>query len=151
MKWYANGLRFSCTQCGHCCTGGADGFVFVGPNECKEIADFLGIAYDRFVAEYTEPWLDGKTRTTLKLVRPTSASGPAAETGASRQCVFLDGRKCKIYPVAPPQCKSWPFWPLNVDERESWTRTRTRCPGAGTGRLFSASEVTNFTEAAFLV
>ena len=39
--WYRGGLRFSCTQCGKCCSG-APGYVWVTKDEIEQIAAFLG-------------------------------------------------------------------------------------------------------------
>ena len=39
--WYKDGLQFTCTQCGDCCTG-APGVVWVTDDELREIADYLG-------------------------------------------------------------------------------------------------------------
>ena len=38
--WYADGLQFTCTQCGDCCTGDP-GVVWVTDEELKAIADHL--------------------------------------------------------------------------------------------------------------
>ena len=38
--WYAQGLNFTCSQCGDCCTG-APGVVWVTDEELQEIADYL--------------------------------------------------------------------------------------------------------------
>ena len=43
--WYAEGLRFKCTECGQCCTG-APGYVWVNEEEvafvvAKIVAPFL--------------------------------------------------------------------------------------------------------------
>mgnify|MGYP003145583089 FL=1 len=39
--WYRDGLHFSCTQCGNCCTG-APGVVWVDESEIKAIAEVTG-------------------------------------------------------------------------------------------------------------
>ena len=39
--WYADGLRFACTQCGNCCTG-EPGFVWVNDAEIAAIAEVRG-------------------------------------------------------------------------------------------------------------
>ena len=40
--WYADGLRFSCHQCGNCCRGAQPGWVYVTPFRLRRIAGFLG-------------------------------------------------------------------------------------------------------------
>ena len=42
-EWYADGLRFSCTQCGNCCTG-PPGAVWFNEDEGKAMADKVGVA-----------------------------------------------------------------------------------------------------------
>ena len=37
--WYQDGLQFSCTGCGNCCTGPA-GYVWVSEEEIVRIAEF---------------------------------------------------------------------------------------------------------------
>src|SRR5260370_17938696 len=39
--WYKDGLRFTCTMCGDCCTG-EPGYVWVDDDDLAAIADFLG-------------------------------------------------------------------------------------------------------------
>lgn len=41
--WYADGLRFECTRCGHCCTG-EPGTVRVYEEEIGTLASFLKLA-----------------------------------------------------------------------------------------------------------
>ena len=38
--WYADGLNFTCTQCGNCCTGGP-GFVWISREEIVRLAAHL--------------------------------------------------------------------------------------------------------------
>ena len=37
QPWYAEGLKFTCTQCGNCCTGGP-GFVWISREEIRRLA-----------------------------------------------------------------------------------------------------------------
>ena len=46
-EWYADGLRFKCTQCGNCCTGGP-GYVWFDDDEAQAMADQLGIEKREF-------------------------------------------------------------------------------------------------------
>src|SRR5476651_1037216 len=50
--WYHGGLRFRCTQCGHCCTG-APGYVWVNDEEIEAIAEFLGEPLEQTTAVHT--------------------------------------------------------------------------------------------------
>jgi Fe-S-cluster containining protein len=59
-------------------------------------------------------------------------------------CVFYDRQRgCTIYSVRPRQCRTWPFWESNIVTPEAWKTTCEKCPGAGTGDLISAEEITS--------
>ena len=45
--WYADGLRFRCTQCGDCCTG-AEGYVWVNQAEIDAMAARVGMTAEAF-------------------------------------------------------------------------------------------------------
>ncbi len=125
QPWYADGLRFTCSQCGDCCTG-APGFVWVTDDELAAIAKYLG----RPVAEVRDLY---------------SRSARGKRTLRERDngdCVFLDAKKgCTIYPVRPPQCRTWPFWDSNVETPEEWQKTCEVCPGSGIGELIPVEEI----------
>ena len=125
-SWYHNGLRFECTQCGNCCRNHGDySFVYLASAELEAIPAYLGMSREAFLEEYCE---DEDGYTTLRTGEP--------------QCPFLgEDSRCRIYPVRPKQCATWPFWVENL-ERETWEGTVTECcPGIGTGRLYPAAEV----------
>jgi Fe-S-cluster containining protein len=124
--WYKDGLRFRCTQCGHCCTG-EPGFVWVDDGDLAAIATFRGETTEEVAGLYTR-----KERRGLSLREKTNGD-----------CVFYDRQKgCTIYPVRPPQCRSWPFWESNVETPEDWQHTCEVCPGSGQGELISVEEIT---------
>lgn len=124
--WYRDGLRFACTQCGKCCTG-EPGYVWVTADEVAALAAFRGEPVGEFVALYTRRARGGRT---LK------------EKG-NGDCVFYDREKgCTVYPVRPPQCRTWPFWESNVETPADWERTKAVCPGSGRGELIPAEEIT---------
>ena len=125
--WYAEGLRFACTQCGNCCTG-KPGFVWVNDAEITALADFRGEPEDQVRGLYIRS--EGGTRRSLK-EKPNG------------DCVFYDRMAgCTVYPVRPRQCRTWPFWDSNVKTPKDWKRTCEICPGAGTGELISEREIT---------
>ena len=51
--WYKDGLRFTCTQCGDCCSG-PEGYVWVNDEELAKIAEFLGKRAEECVDETAE-------------------------------------------------------------------------------------------------
>ena len=46
--WYADGLRFTCTQCGNCCTGGP-GVVWISREEIGRLAEHLKLTVDQTI------------------------------------------------------------------------------------------------------
>ncbi len=134
MEWYADGLRFSCTQCGNCCTG-PPGTVWFTKAEGKAIAKTLGVDEETFYAQYAHK-VDG--RWSLK----------ERDTRHGWDCVFLDRRSdgkalCSIYEARPTQCRTWPFWPENVSSKRAWTAAgrATPCPGMDNGPLIPAERI----------
>ena len=125
-SWYRDGLRFTCTQCGDCCTG-EPGYVWVTEEELAALADFRGEPLEQVRALYTR-----RARRGLTL----------REKG-NGDCVFYDRKKgCTVYPVRPTQCRTWPFWESNVATPEAWEHTCSVCPGSGRGELIPAEEIT---------
>jgi uncharacterized protein len=119
--WYQDGLCFSCTQCGNCCSG-APGYVWVTNAEIEAIAQFLGLLPAEFVRLH---------------VRKTNHSRSLLEKPGG-DCEFLerlpDGRtQCQIHSVRPVQCRTWPFWKSNLATPEDWADTGRDCPGINRG------------------
>ncbi len=124
--WYKDGLAFTCTQCGNCCTG-AEGVVWVTQEEQQKIAEYIGKSIGEMKLEHTR--LVGR-RTSLKEF-------------ANGDCTFFDGqgRGCTIYPVRPRQCRTWPFWDSNLETPEDWEAIKPGCPGAGQGKLHQIEHI----------
>lgn len=126
-SWYADGLRFACTQCGNCCTG-TPGFVWVNDEEIAALAEFRGEPEEQVRGLYTRG--EGGTRRSLK-EKPNG------------DCVFYDRMAgCTVYPVRPRQCRTWPFWECNTESPATWARAAAECPGCNQGELIPAEEIT---------
>ncbi len=132
-EWYSDGLRFECTQCGHCCTG-PTGFVWVSNDDLRAIAALLGSSAEGIERDFTRI-LHG--RRSLTEVR----------TKHGFDCVFLDrdsqpGRAlCRVYAARPMQCRTWPFWPENLRHPRDWQRAGTTCPGINHGPLIPVESI----------
>ncbi len=134
-EWYAGGLRFSCTQCGACCTG-PPGAVWFTEEEGVAMARQVGLEPEIFLRRYAHR-IDGNW----------SLSERKSEHGFD--CIFLDrtavkGRAiCSLYDARPLQCKTWPFWPENIYNRRAWEATKlaTPCPGMDRGRLTRIEDI----------
>src|SRR5688572_23557020 len=97
-------LRFACTGCGNCCTGNPrDYWVETTNAERKRIAEHLGISVAWLRRHY--------------MVREEGDEGISMRGG---QCVFLDGKRCRIYAVRPSQCRTYPLWPELLSSRTAW-------------------------------
>jgi Fe-S-cluster containining protein len=124
--WFKDGLHFTCTRCGHCCTG-EPGYVWVQDDDLAALAEYCGETLDEVKALYTRSTTRGRT------LREKS----------NGDCVFYDRQQgCTVYPVRPPQCRTWPFWESNVATPEAWEHACAVCPGSGQGELISAEEIT---------
>lgn len=126
LPWYHEGLQFTCSQCGDCCTG-APGHVWVINEEIAAIAAAVG----EEVAVFEE-----------KYVRKVGARKSLIEY-ANGDCVFFNTktRGCNVYSARPRQCRTWPFWESNLKTPEDWAHTCSVCPGSGTGRLHQIEEI----------
>src|SRR5690242_4772461 len=99
QPWYQDGLRFRCTQCGHCCTG-APGFVWVTDDEIASIAAFLKLPVAEMTALHTR--IEHRSR--------------SLREKANGDCIFYDKSVgCTIYEARPGQCRTWPFWESNLE------------------------------------
>ena len=136
--WYAEGLKFTCTQCGNCCTGGP-GYVWLQGDELHKIAQYLNADMAEILHRYCRP-LDGR----VSLKENKNSNG-------EYDCVFLTsqgGRRiCGIYSVRPLQCRTWPFWDGNLAGPKMWENTAEKCPGIGSGKHYSQSHVEKIRDA----
>ncbi len=130
FSWYAAGLHFECLQCGRCCSGPAEGYIWVTRPEIKLIARHLNIS----PAELKRRFLKrvGLRKTII-------------ENAQTHDCIFLRenarGRSCEIYPVRPRQCRSWPFWPDNLAGADAWNKAAQKCPGINRGSLYTPDRI----------
>ena len=126
-NWYISGLSFECLSCGHCCQGPEEGYIWADEKELKMMADLLGISVEQLECDYTEQVNNKRT---------------ILENPVNNDCIFLQGRKsCEIYPVRPNQCRTWPFWGINLENQDSWNHAAQRCPGINRGRIYTFDEI----------
>ncbi len=149
--WFAEGLSFSCTCSGNCCTGGP-GFIWLTDDEIDRLAAHLKLPREETIRKYCK-----------KVGRKISLRDPQNRHGQF-DCVFLKEiepdpkeksagkvahrrRVCGIYPVRPLQCRTWPFWDGNLISKADWDHAAKRCPGMNRGREFTAKEIESLRDA----
>jgi len=128
--WYVAGLHFECVQCGRCCSGPGEGYIWVTKQEIQIIANFLKISVEQLRREYLKRV---GLRTTI------------IEHSGTKDCILLQDiagqKRCMIYPVRPSQCRAWPFWPDNLTDPNAWNKAAQKCPGINHGRLYTCDEI----------
>jgi Fe-S-cluster containining protein len=138
QPWYADGLRFTCQQCGNCCTGGP-GYVWISVEEVGRLARLLHLTESEVVEQYCRK-IEGK----LSLRERRNHRG-------EYDCVFLEERGakriCTIYAARPLQCRTWPFWNENLKSPETWARSARKCPGMNQGQAYSIDQIAALRDA----
>ncbi len=124
----ADGLRFGCTRCGNCCR--QPGFVWLTVDEMASIASHLKLSVEAFQARFDVQW-------------DADAQSWRIDAVDGEGCPLLDGNSCTVHPVKPAQCRTFPFWPELLDDRDAWQAAKEFCPGmdAPNARLFTGNEV----------
>lgn len=113
LPWYKEGLKFKCTGCGQCCTG-FPGYAWVTEAEIKQIAIYLKMNLKQFRKRY---------------LRQVNNRFALLEDPKNYDCVFLEGKKCSIYPVRPVQCRTYPWWHQNLKTEQDWEEAKKFCEG----------------------
>jgi len=130
-------------QCGRCCAGPGEGYIWVTRPEIQIIADFLKISVEQLRRKFLK-------RVGLRIT--------IIEHSGTKDCIFLNHgfgfrqsggprrlqgcqKRCMIYPVRPSQCRSWPFWPSNLTSPDTWNKAAQKCPGIDRGRFYSYEEI----------
>lgn len=122
-------LRFTCQPgCTNCCD--QDGYVYLSESDIPRAAKFVGMSPAAFEARYVY-----RTRHQRRFRKPRD-----------RQCPFLQDHGCSIHPAKPTQCRTFPFWPELVADREEWSRTGRYCPGIGKGELIQIGSAMEIAE-----
>ena len=123
--FWSGGIRFECQGSGKCCTSrGSFGFVYLSLEDRRRMARHFNLRTSSFTQKYCEK--------TGGLYHLKESKG---------DCRFLKGTSCSVYHARPAQCRTWPFWPENMNAR-SWNREVTKfCPGVGKGPVHTEKEI----------
>jgi Fe-S-cluster containining protein len=85
-------IRYQCERCTACCRW--PGWVRVDADEISAMAGELGLAEWDFIQRYTQ-------------LRP-NRDGLALVNRPSGECIFLEGRDCRVQSAKPRQCQAFP-------------------------------------------
>ncbi|MHA1109750.1 MAG: YkgJ family cysteine cluster protein [Promethearchaeota archaeon] len=130
-----DGFSFYCQQCGRCCSGTGEGFVFLYDKELPKIAKRLRISIQECVTKYVDI-INSEYKVVDKNLNPTKNkiflhSLVLRQDEKDGSCVFLDNKTnlCEIYGSRPYQCKSWPMWYPLMTQRKELNEAKKKCPG----------------------
>lgn len=108
---------------------GAYGYVYLDLADRRRMAQLLGLPTGTFTRKYCD-----KTNGWFHLKDP------------EKDCLFLDGKRCSVYEARPTQCRTWPFWPENMDAKVWQEEVASFCPGIGKGKRFSLDDIADVLE-----
>ena len=148
------GKRFTCTECGKCCTG--KGEVWVDTNDIRRLADRLNIKTEIFLSRYVKSYTRKPGYWLLRSQRnPTQvwlhlqearmhdvSAGMILAVSLQRSycliltldvhmqdCIFLRDGLCTVHDAKPLQCATYPWWPDLMSQNE-WNLEREQvCEG----------------------
>jgi len=117
--WWQEGLPFSCSLCGKCCKARGDvAHVYVGEEDQERLAVFLDLPRQDFLSRYTKE----------------EEGGYRGLRFLDGQCIFLDGKSCRVHEAKPTQCRTWPFWPELLESPQTYQeQVKEFCPGSRVG------------------
>ena len=97
---------------------GAPGYVWVDAEEIARLAEFRGETVDAVLAA----------------VRPAGRRSLQPDREARGRLHLLGQQAgCTVYPARPVQCRTWPFWPENIETPEDWEHVTRGLPRLGRG------------------
>ena len=123
--FYQEGIHFECQGEGKCCvTRGRYSYVYLSFSDRRRLATHFKLSTAEFTERYTEKE-DGRYQLQY----------------ADKECPFFKNNRCEVYAARPWQCRTWPFWPENMNKTKWEREVVPYCPGVGKGRLYSAEEI----------
>jgi Fe-S-cluster containining protein len=142
-----DGFKFICIECGRCCKGVGDGYVFVFDREIKKICRFLKITQKEFKEKYSEE-IEAEFRKFTHHYKPTKKK-TYIKTSVLKQdkddgsCIFLSSDLCRIYDVRPMQCRTWPCWHVIMTNKRQFENAVKKCPGinADEGQIVTKDKI----------
>ena len=126
-KIIENGIKFTCQSSSNCCISrGSHGFVFLSKKDINRLAIHFNLLFKEFINKFCQT-SNGFIH--LKEIRKNG------------ECIFLKNKKCNVYKARPTQCRTWPFWPENMNSKV-WDKDVVNfCPGIGKGKTVSKDRI----------
>ena len=125
QEWWASGVRFECQGSGQCCVShGEFGYVYMTAIDRRRMAAVLKIPTRQFTREYC-----------------VKKDGWFILRDFDKDCRFLKDKRCTVYEGRPSQCRTWPFWPENMNSKTWHKEIASFCPGIGKGPVRSPQEI----------
>ena len=95
------GIKFKCQGSANCCVSrGSYGYVYLSRKDVKRLSIFFKITINEFIKKYCS-----KKNNYVYL----------KEKIKNKNCIYLKNKKCSVYKARPEQCRTWPFWPENMN------------------------------------
>ncbi len=117
-------FKFECQETckGQCCKPGWTGsnFIFLTEDDTTKIELHTGFDRKQFSKIGEFDW----TRFSKKKI----------ETRYMSNCQFLKDGRCGIYEARPVQCRTFPYWPENLNAKK-WSELKKECPGIDMGPI----------------
>lgn len=124
-KLWEDGIQFECQGTGRCWVSrGTYGYVYLSIEDRRRLARSLKFPTLSFTRKYCI-----KTNEQFHL---RNHQGP---------CQFLNGNACSVYEARPIQCRTWPFWPENMNSRVWAREIKAFCSGIGKGHRYTKNEI----------
>ncbi len=103
---------FQCQKTGNCCR--FEGYVYADENEITRMAEFLKLDVKEFMKRF---------------VRKDNGWHLIASPTFRKSCFLNKENGCKIYPVRPEKCKTYPNWPELWETPEAILQELALCKG----------------------
>ena len=91
-------FRFSCKQCGKCCTERDD--ILLSPFDLFRASQKLNMTPGEFTEKYCDSYVGGTSKMVIVRLMPQ---------GSIRRCPMLKDRKCSIHDAKPMVCAMFPI------------------------------------------
>lgn len=131
MSNIENEINFKCQGSSNCCIShGSYGYVYLTKNDIINLSDYFKISVKNFKKKYCN----------------NSEGYIFLKDKYKNKCIFLKNKRCTVYKIRPTQCKTFPFWPENMNTK-TWNKDIMNfCPGIGKGKKFSKDEIKKILE-----